>query len=207
MVEKFKYRFDPVPYAGKRIRSHLFRKMRTTQELKWNEAYSEYVRSKRKKNYLTNAWDDIIIDRNDRSWKSSTKRKKQWKIIKDNKKGKNMNITQESFLCCDLCKDRIINIGAENIFSLSNMGILNITICSSCRKRMLKFALVDELSFVKKINFSLDDCGNKMPQSFMVTIKVNGEECKDRPKPPPGKIIKEGQEHAAFKGRIITHKE
>lgn len=72
-----KFRIDPVPYSGKSFSGHIFRKIETTQERKWNVAHKKYVRGKRRK--LPNSWDDFLISSNeDRSWKNCTKKKKQW---------------------------------------------------------------------------------------------------------------------------------
>ena len=77
----FIYRETPVPHTGKRGRGfHCWYKTpKTTQELRWNEAYKGYTRGKRHKGYLPTSWDDYPrgdID-NRKNWKSC--RKTQWK--------------------------------------------------------------------------------------------------------------------------------
>ncbi len=75
------YRYDPVPHTGKRRRGfyNWYKRPRTTQERRWNEAHIEHVRGKRHNKYLVTAWDDY--PRSDsfikRSWKKN-KKNKQW---------------------------------------------------------------------------------------------------------------------------------
>ncbi len=75
------FRSGPVPHTGKRRRGfyNWYKRPRTTQERRWNIAYIDYVRGRRHKNYLVNAWDDR--PRSDgfikRSWKKN-KKTKQW---------------------------------------------------------------------------------------------------------------------------------
>ncbi|MEE9572800.1 MAG: hypothetical protein V3W20_07130 [Candidatus Neomarinimicrobiota bacterium] len=77
----FIYRETPVPFTGKRIRGFYiwYKKPRTTQELRWNEAHGEYSRGKRRKGYLPTAWDDYPRGdhRERKNWKR--RRKTQWK--------------------------------------------------------------------------------------------------------------------------------
>lgn len=81
MYLSYIHRYDPVPYTGKRRWhfSNWYKTPRTTQEARWSEAHIEYVRGKRHRRYLPNAWDDY--PRSDRlikrSWKKN-KKKKQW---------------------------------------------------------------------------------------------------------------------------------
>lgn len=77
----FIYRETPVPHTGKKRHGfHTWYKTpRTTQELRWNEAYKGYTRGRRHKGYLPTAWEDYPrgdID-NRKNWKSC--RKTQWK--------------------------------------------------------------------------------------------------------------------------------
>lgn len=54
------------------------RRPRTTQEKRWSESHKEYIRSKRNKRNLADAWDDKCrSDIDNRSWKGS--RKTQYK--------------------------------------------------------------------------------------------------------------------------------
>ena len=75
------FRKDPIPYSGKFKLFHFnsYRRPKTTQELRWNEAHKKYVRPKRNKAHLVNSWDDISRGNifNRYSWKKQ-KIKKQW---------------------------------------------------------------------------------------------------------------------------------
>jgi len=81
--ENFVYRHSPVPYTGsKRYRRYFknyYKLPKTTQELRRNEAYKEFVRGKRTKNWLPTAWEDRVRSdiRTRKNWKS--RRKTQWK--------------------------------------------------------------------------------------------------------------------------------
>ncbi len=71
----FRYRIDPVPFSGKCGGFKQFRKIKTTNERKWNLSVNKkYVRAKRRN--IPNTWDDINRT-HDKSWKSKKKRK-QW---------------------------------------------------------------------------------------------------------------------------------
>jgi hypothetical protein len=80
-AQNYIYRYDPVPHTGKRRWGfgRYYKRPKTTQEARWSEAHVGYVRGKRRKNYLPNAWDDY--PRSDgyikRSWKKN-KKKHQW---------------------------------------------------------------------------------------------------------------------------------
>lgn len=77
----FTYRKTPVPFTGRKDWSfHNYYKVpKITQEKKWNIAHKEYVRKKRRSNYLPDPWDDHQRGdiRNRNNWKS--RRKTQWK--------------------------------------------------------------------------------------------------------------------------------
>ena len=56
-----------------------FRRPRTTQERKWNEAHQKYVRGRRSPKLLPTTWDDQFNSRGDsRSWKDKFKKRRQW---------------------------------------------------------------------------------------------------------------------------------
>lgn len=76
-----RFRFDPIPGSGETWwHPRWNRRPRTTQEVKQSFAYPKYVRGKRTKRYLPNSYDEWTrSDHYDRSWKSCTKRKHQWK--------------------------------------------------------------------------------------------------------------------------------
>jgi hypothetical protein len=73
----FRFRIDPVPGVHKYgSYARYYRKLRTTQEKRWNIPHREYVRPKRKN--LPDFWDDYYISKErTKSWKR-TKKKKQW---------------------------------------------------------------------------------------------------------------------------------
>lgn len=77
---KYIYRCSPVPNTRCwRGGGHYYRHPQTTNEFKKNTdpEYKQYVRAKRR--HLPTTWDDIRISSNDdRSWKSCTKKRKQW---------------------------------------------------------------------------------------------------------------------------------
>jgi hypothetical protein len=79
--DNYIYRYDPVPHTGNHRWKfgRWYKRPKTTQERRWNEAYKGYVRGKRRGKYLIDAWDDY--PRSDcfikRSWKKN-KKKKQW---------------------------------------------------------------------------------------------------------------------------------
>lgn len=57
--------------------AYLYRKPKTTQERRWNEAHKRYVRGRRRR--LCSAYDDIRTSFNTGScWKRFTKQRKQW---------------------------------------------------------------------------------------------------------------------------------
>lgn len=73
------YRYAPVPKTGKKrwTFGRWYKRPKTTQELRWNEAYEDFTRGKRRN--LPVAWDDYERSdvRNRRNWKQN--RKTQWK--------------------------------------------------------------------------------------------------------------------------------
>lgn len=74
-----RFRVDPVPSTGKstRYRNYL-RYPKTTQERRYAEAHKGYIRGRRSKCNLPNAWDDIYRSNvSNKSWKNQ-KKKKQW---------------------------------------------------------------------------------------------------------------------------------
>ena len=77
----FIYRQTPVPFTSKRRRGFYawYKRPRTTQELRWNEAHKGYTRGKRHKWMLPTARDDYRRGdvRNRKNWKSC--RRTQWK--------------------------------------------------------------------------------------------------------------------------------
>ena len=75
-----RFRYDPVPCSGSYRCGNFYRGIKTTQELRWNYAHKDFTRGKRRKKMLPNTWDDLPRnDYRDRSWKSCTKRRKQYK--------------------------------------------------------------------------------------------------------------------------------
>ena len=75
-----RFRFDPVPGSGGRYnRGSYYRQMKTTQEIRWSIPHKEYIRGKRSKRYLPDAWDDKPRQYGSKSWKDCTKRKQQFK--------------------------------------------------------------------------------------------------------------------------------
>ena len=75
----FEYRHDPVPYTGGGYNYNYFRRMRTTQELRYlcDEDHYKYSRKRRKN--LPNSWDDLYRkDYDDKSWKRH--RRTQYKV-------------------------------------------------------------------------------------------------------------------------------
>lgn len=80
------YRSAPVPRTGKRSGGRYYRRMKTTQEIKAalslladDVAVEHRIRARPSRNgrNLVQAWDDVPILRDDRSWKRF--RKTQWK--------------------------------------------------------------------------------------------------------------------------------
>lgn len=56
-----------------------FRRPRTTQERRWNEAHRKYVRGRRSPKLLPTTWDDMYKSSVDsRSWKDKFKKRRQW---------------------------------------------------------------------------------------------------------------------------------
>ena len=60
-----------------------YRKIKTTQERRWahawdDEEFAPKVRGRRSKRMLPDSWDDVRAH-NDKSWKTQTKRRHQWK--------------------------------------------------------------------------------------------------------------------------------
>lgn len=81
--ESFRFRAEPVPGIHRypnTVRCY-YRHPKTTQELRYVEPHSEFVRirGKRSKRFLPTWYDDLPIAdyRNSRSWKR-TKKKRQW---------------------------------------------------------------------------------------------------------------------------------
>ena len=79
--ESARYREDPVPGTGKMRGGCFNRKMRGTQEKRWNIAHQDlvHIRGRRKPCNLPDSWEDIARDEQ-RSWKKH--RKTQWKVQK-----------------------------------------------------------------------------------------------------------------------------
>lgn len=80
--EPFRFRAEPVPDIHKYRNSPrgYYRHQRTTQELRWIEPHSEFVRirGKRTKKHLPTWYDDrVIADNRQHGWKR-TKKKRQW---------------------------------------------------------------------------------------------------------------------------------
>lgn len=72
------FRCAPVPHTRHYGHSSYYRRMRTTQELRRNCWEPKFARGKRRKKYLSNAWDDLPKSRRARySWKNQRK-EKQW---------------------------------------------------------------------------------------------------------------------------------
>ena len=78
-----RYRYDPVPYTGKRGHYCYLKRFSTYQEKRitcGHLADGWYTRRRRYKS-LPDPWDDIVrSDVGHRSWKQQTKRKKQWRM-------------------------------------------------------------------------------------------------------------------------------
>lgn len=56
-----------------------FRRPRTTQERRWNEAHRKFVRGRRSPKIIPSAWEDLYKSAVDsKSWKNKFKKKKQW---------------------------------------------------------------------------------------------------------------------------------
>ncbi|BBO87146.1 hypothetical protein [Desulfosarcina ovata] len=73
----YRFRMEPVPgFKNFNRCGHVCRRMKTTYERRWNHAHSDYVRPTRR--HLPHVWDDIWVNRDDRSWKRATKRRCQW---------------------------------------------------------------------------------------------------------------------------------
>jgi hypothetical protein len=73
------FRNGPVPGTGNRRRFYgAYRNPKTTQELRSNQGNNKYIRGRRKKNTLPNAWDDVARSNfKTKSWKNN-KVRKQW---------------------------------------------------------------------------------------------------------------------------------
>lgn len=72
----FEYRKTPVPGTGKDVLFHRFRKIRTTQERKWNEAHKDTIKIRGNRKNIPDSWEDFPRDYQ-RCWKKQ--RKTQYK--------------------------------------------------------------------------------------------------------------------------------
>lgn len=72
----YEYRKDPVPLTGKLSCGRFFRRIKTTQERRWNEAHKDIVRIRGNRKNLPDNWEDIPKD-GQRCWKKQ--RKTQYK--------------------------------------------------------------------------------------------------------------------------------
>jgi hypothetical protein len=78
------YRYDPVPWTGRRRNGHSYRRMRTTQEIRMYYAHKDevHIRGRRKPCNLPTWYDDILVSDLHKfgrasSWKRN-KKKRQW---------------------------------------------------------------------------------------------------------------------------------
>lgn len=78
-IELPQFRNGPIPYTGYSKHYCGLRHMKTTNERRQNCApeLKEFVRAKRNKGNLPNAWDDIFRPYS-KCWKDCTKKRKQW---------------------------------------------------------------------------------------------------------------------------------
>lgn len=80
-IFKYEYRCDPVPGIHKYSNTRFYRSQKTINEKRSNcdIEIKDYIRPKRYYKNLIDPWDDYIISsKKDRSWKRTTKYKKQW---------------------------------------------------------------------------------------------------------------------------------
>ncbi|MCF8354341.1 MAG: hypothetical protein K9H48_07795 [Melioribacteraceae bacterium] len=70
------YRKNPVPWTGKWSNKRIFRKIRTTQERRWNEDHKKIVKIRGRRKNLPDSWEDIKFE-TQRCWKKQ--RKTQYK--------------------------------------------------------------------------------------------------------------------------------
>jgi hypothetical protein len=76
----FRFRIDPIPIGSRTSNTKIHpgvRRIRTTHERKHWYEHKEYVRGRRSKRMLPNAWDDLHHAKRGRGWKRS-KKQKQW---------------------------------------------------------------------------------------------------------------------------------
>ena len=82
---KVPFRSAPMPGIHKKRRGRCYRHIRTTNELRQNECaiadgHKQYVRKARCKGNIPTWYDDVRSSEwRDKSWKASTKRRKQYK--------------------------------------------------------------------------------------------------------------------------------
>lgn len=97
---------------------------RTTQESRMSIRDKKYVRAKRRKSNLPNAWDDNFV-RREKSWKSRTKRKHQYR---DKPREK-----------CEICVDVFESGKWYMVYlieeALENKGYFVETRCCQCDKK------------------------------------------------------------------------
>jgi hypothetical protein len=78
-----KFRYDPIPHtSGKTWYLQRYHRCpQTTQEYRWSFAHKKYSRTKRKHVLILDPFGEgpIRSDHRDNNWKSSTKRKHQYK--------------------------------------------------------------------------------------------------------------------------------
>lgn len=77
----YRFRIDPVPYCHNFHKwfGNWYKTPKTTQEKRWSFAYPEYVRGRRSRWNLPDAWDDRQRgDTNNRKCWKNKKIKKQW---------------------------------------------------------------------------------------------------------------------------------
>lgn len=75
----YRYRHDPVPGIHVRRGRSGFRHPKTLQEMRMTFADPEFVRPARRKPNLPTLWDDCYrSDITAKSWKTCTKKRKQW---------------------------------------------------------------------------------------------------------------------------------
>jgi len=79
----YRNRYNRTSNGRRKIAHGRYRHVRTLQERKWSEAWDDVefapkTRRARTNHNLPNIWDDIL-GHNDKSWKTQSKRKAQWK--------------------------------------------------------------------------------------------------------------------------------
>lgn len=79
LAPEYTFRRGPVPGTGVCYHSFSLRHPKTYNEKRLNATpeYKDYIRTKRKPNYLPDVYDDIFI-RPEKSWKDKTKSRKSW---------------------------------------------------------------------------------------------------------------------------------